>query len=75
MKRKKVKYDEYPNLLGRLQWTPWIIPKQKGYKSQCCDCGLTHQYDFRIVDGKVEFRVRIHKGETQRNKKAHRAAA
>ena len=28
------------------------------FREQCCDCGLIHRLDFRIVDGKVEFRTR-----------------
>ena len=36
----------------------WVQPVEEGYKMQCCDCGLVHQIDFRIVDGRVQFRVR-----------------
>jgi len=31
---------------------------QANFREQCCDCGLIHRLDFRIVDGKVEFRTR-----------------
>lgn len=24
----------------------------------CCDCGLVHDMDFRIVEGKIQFRAR-----------------
>jgi hypothetical protein len=27
-------------------------------REQCCDCGLIHRLDFRIVDGRIEFRAR-----------------
>lgn len=27
----------------------WIYPKRKGYRQCCCDCGLVHEIDFRIV--------------------------
>ena len=41
----------------------WIYPQRRGYKMSCCDCGLVHQMDFRIVKdvaGRsfIEFRVR-----------------
>jgi len=36
----------------------WVQPVEEGYKMQCCDCGLVHQLDFRIKDGRVQFRVR-----------------
>lgn len=42
----------------------WVYPKQKGYRIGCCDCGLVHEVDFRIVKGKVEFRVRPSKRAT-----------
>jgi hypothetical protein len=28
-----------------------------GFKEQCCSCGHTHRTEFRIVDGKLEFRA------------------
>lgn len=34
----------------------WILPVANGHRHQCCDCGLVHKVDYRIVDGKVEFR-------------------
>ena len=24
----------------------------------CCDCGLAHDYEFRIVEGRVQYRIR-----------------
>lgn len=27
----------------------WIQPIMKGYKMECCDCGLVHTINFRIV--------------------------
>lgn len=35
----------------------WLRPKHSGFREQCCDCGLVHRWDFRIVEGGVEFRV------------------
>jgi hypothetical protein len=35
----------------------WVKPVRKGYKLACCDCGLVHQFDFRVRKGKIEFRV------------------
>lgn len=35
----------------------WIEPTpQRGHRMKCCDCGLVHIMDFRVVDGKVQFR-------------------
>lgn len=42
----------------------WIRPSRKAFKDMCCDCGLVHTVDFRIVeDGNrhfIEFRARRH---------------
>ena len=35
----------------------WVRPIRRGYKLACCDCGLVHKMDFRIVKGRVQFRV------------------
>lgn len=40
----------------------WVQPRRKGYKLACCDCGLVHRLDFRIVQyaknqRKIQFRV------------------
>jgi hypothetical protein len=37
----------------------WIEPTpQRGHKMRCCDCSLIHVMDFRVRDGKVQFRPR-----------------
>lgn len=28
----------------------WVQPVKKGYKMRCCDCGLVHRIDFRVLD-------------------------
>lgn len=35
----------------------WVQPIRKGYKMACCDCGLVHTIDFRVVKRRVQFRV------------------
>jgi hypothetical protein len=35
----------------------WVQPKMKGYLMGCCDCGLVHRLDFRVVESKVQFRA------------------
>ena len=51
----------------------WVKPVMEGYKVKCCDCGLVHVFNFRIVDGEIEFQafrdnratgqIRRHKGK------------
>ena len=46
---------------GKDGWTTWVLPAPKEgdhFRQTCCDCGLTHKWEFRIDDGKVEFRVK-----------------
>lgn len=46
--RKNIKqFKEYT--AGRGGWCEWNSPKMKGYKMQCCDCGLIHEIDFKVV--------------------------
>jgi hypothetical protein len=28
----------------------WIRPRMRNFREQCCDCGLIHRLNFRIVD-------------------------
>lgn len=37
------------NESGRGGWSKWVSPKMKGYKMECCDCGLIHEIEFDIV--------------------------
>lgn len=27
----------------------WIRPTRRGFRMQCCDCGLVHVVDFRLI--------------------------
>lgn len=50
----------------------WIEPKKRKFVSQCCDCMLTHVYDFEVVDAEkrpirgaqVQFKVRVDRRKT-----------
>jgi len=30
-------------------WTRWIQPVMQGYRLACCDCGLVHTMEFRVL--------------------------
>ncbi len=30
-------------------WSEWQHPKMKDYKVKCCDCGLVHEMEFKVV--------------------------
>jgi hypothetical protein len=51
---------------GYLQITEgdWIQPVKKGFKHQCCDCAMVHTTDYRIVEGSVQFRVKVDRRAT-----------
>ena len=34
---------------GKDGWTDWQRPVMRGYRLGCCDCGLVHDIDFRVV--------------------------
>jgi len=42
----------------------WVEPVRKGFKEQCCSCALIHKVDYRIVDGRVQFRATVDKRAT-----------
>lgn len=35
----------------------WIKPKRRGYRVACCDCGLVHVVNIRVVKGVVQFQA------------------
>ncbi len=39
-------------------WSRWVQPVMRGYLLRCCDCRLCHWLDFRIRNGRVQFRAR-----------------
>lgn len=47
----------------RAGWSEWVVPTKR-IRDQCCDCGLIHEIEYRIVGGQVEFRARRHKRAT-----------
>ena len=30
-------------------WSYWQYPQMKGYLMQCCDCGLVHEVEFKVM--------------------------
>jgi len=59
----------FPKMMqpSKHEFTPWTTPKRR-YKIGCCDCGLVHDMEFRIIlskklvlDGRktqIQFRLR-----------------
>lgn len=43
----------------RSGWSAWMIPVQ-GYRQACCDCGLVHEFRFRLIKGEIQFQVKRH---------------
>lgn len=48
----------------KVKTNEWVTPVRKGYKMACCDCGLVHELDFRIVKNKIQIRARRNKRST-----------
>lgn len=46
MKRYKQAYDD-----------EWFEPIKTGYKMRCCDCGLVHVFNFRVVKGTTTIQI------------------
>lgn len=30
-------------------WTKWLTPVMEGYRLICCDCGLSHSMEFKVI--------------------------
>lgn len=41
---------------NQIEDNEWVKPIRKGFKEACCDCGLVHRTEFRLVDGVILFR-------------------
>ena len=57
-------------------WSDWQQPRRKGYRMGCCDCGLVHLMDFRVIKRKdghcyIQFRAKRAKGRWQPAKKGN----
>ncbi len=54
----------------------WVRPRRKTYRHECCDCGLVHKMDFRLVPnggGKsIEFRVFRDRTATERTRRTRK---
>jgi hypothetical protein len=50
---KRVKYPV-------IAYGEWTRPRLRNFREQCCDCGLIHRLDFRIVDHRKRPRGRLH---------------
>ena len=35
----------------------WVTPRMKKYYMKCCDCGLVHRLNFRIIKKTVQFQA------------------
>jgi hypothetical protein len=37
----------------------------------CCDCGLTHDTEFKLDNGRIMFRTKVNARETAKHRKEH----
>jgi hypothetical protein len=49
-------------------WSRWLQPVRRGYLMACCDCGLVHRLDFRVVAGRAQFRAQRALAYTKRQR-------
>lgn len=43
----------------------WVIIEWSKQREQCCDCGLVHDVDHRVVNGDLEFRATVNRRATR----------
>ena len=61
-------------MFERIKPGEWLQPIIKGYRAACCDCGLVHRMDFRVVDGRAQFRAYRDERTTKANRRKKRSA-
>lgn len=55
---------------GPRGFTAWIQPSSmRKHFIECCDCALVHEFQFRVVNGQVQFRARRADRYTARQRK------
>lgn len=47
----------------------WVRPVKEGFKLECCSCGYTHTFNFRIVEGQIEYQVFVDKRATAQKRR------
>jgi hypothetical protein len=61
---------------NRLHAGEWVRPVMQKYRMMCCDCGLVHVIDFKVVKWgrghKVKFRADRHNRATASARRAKR---
>jgi hypothetical protein len=66
IKHQAVTPDGYSN---------WVQPIRDGYRMFCCDCGLCHEFQFRLVPigrgrgRKIQFRARRNNRSTAQKRR------
>ena len=46
------------------EWDAWVSPVRGRIRIICCDCGLTHDHQFRVHEGKIEWRSKRNRRST-----------
>lgn len=53
----------------------WVQPIMKGWKMRCCDCGLVHTVNIRIVGKKVQIQATRDKKATSNSRRSKKYLA
>lgn len=67
-------YADMSATIGDDGWTEWVQPvaSPDHYRMACCTCGLVHNLEFRVVDGRAQFRASLNNratGQMRRRKR------
>ena len=60
---------------GKDGWTTWTQPDPRGHYIACCDCGLTHKFQFAVAESRdgrkkrAQYRARLAPRYTARNRR------
>ena len=49
-----------PKDFTTVQSGEWVQPRRRGYWMKCCDCGLVHRMNFRLVPyGQGKYKIQF----------------
>ena len=49
-----------PEHFPTVQSGEWVQPRRRGYWMKCCDCGLVHRMNFRLVPyGQGKYKIQF----------------
>ena len=47
------KAEKIPFIFDEVKSGEWVQPRRRNYYMKCCDCGIVHRMNFRLIKDKI----------------------